>query len=54
MFKSFDSRSLKTAPNQKYVSDTFSELKKDLPNIFDKEMVIADSQKRKLYEPHCQ
>lgn len=51
LFSSFGSQKTSLSQNQQYVADTLSELETGLPGTFDKEMVMAGSQERKLNSP---
>ena len=51
MFTSFDAKSNFAAPNQQYVANAIDSLEAGLPGTFDKEMVIAGSQGRRLSSP---
>ena len=51
LFSSFGASKSSIPQNQQYVADTLSELEAGLPGTFDKEMVIAGSQGRKLNSP---
>lgn len=51
LFSSFGASKSNIPQNQQYVADTLSELEAGLPGTFDKEMVMAGSQGRKLNSP---
>ncbi len=51
MFSSFGSSKGGVPQNQQYVADTLAELEAGLPGTFDREMVMAGSQGRKLNSP---
>lgn len=51
MFSSFGSSKSGVPQNQQYVADTLAELEAGLPGTFDREMVMAGSQGRKLNSP---
>ena len=51
MFSSFGSSKGGVPQNQQYVADTLADLEAGLPDTFDREMVMAGSQGRKLNSP---
>lgn len=51
LFSSFGTSKSSVPQNQQYVADTLSELEAGLHSTFDKEMVMAGSQERKLNTP---
>lgn len=54
LYSSFGSAKASAPQNQQYVAETLSELEAGLPGTFDREMVIAGSQERKLNSPVMQ
>lgn len=51
MFTSFGAKANPTMANQQYVADTLADLEEGLPETFDKEMVLAGAQVRKMRTP---